>query len=79
MCRRLWFVLLQDDTLGGYHVPAGTWVSIAPGAMHRLGQFYQDPDDFKPERWLGDTKVGAADFNTFVHFKHSNESSPISI
>jgi cytochrome P450 len=41
----------QDDEIGGYHVPAGTTVSMSPYAMHRHPDYWDDPDRFDPERF----------------------------
>ncbi|KAJ3105921.1 hypothetical protein HK100_003797 [Physocladia obscura] len=43
----------QDDTLDGYFIPKGTFISIVPGVNHRLPEYW-GPDclEFKPERWL---------------------------
>ncbi|XP_033746372.1 LOW QUALITY PROTEIN: cytochrome P450 72A14-like [Pecten maximus] len=40
----------RDDTLKGYHIPAGTIVGLHVGALHRLN--WEDPDSFKPERFM---------------------------
>ncbi|KAK3732566.1 hypothetical protein RRG08_009736 [Elysia crispata] len=40
------------DTLGGYHIPAGTLVGISISALHRLPENYEDPLTFRPERFL---------------------------
>lgn len=43
---------VKDDILGGYPVPAGTPVGISVGALHRLEANWQDPESFKPERFM---------------------------
>jgi cytochrome P450 len=42
---------LRDTLVGGHPVPAGTTVLMSPWAMHRDPRFYDDPEDFIPERW----------------------------
>jgi cytochrome P450 len=42
---------LRETSVGGHQVPAGTTVVMSPWAMHRDPRFYEDPDEFKPERW----------------------------
>lgn len=64
-------IAIKDDVIGGYHIPAGTWVNIAPMAMQHLEQYYEDPDDFKPERWLGDTKYHPLAWLPFLVGDHS--------
>jgi cytochrome P450 len=41
-------------TLGGVSVPRGMDVSISPWLLHRDSTVWPQPDDFLPERWLGD-------------------------
>ncbi len=42
---------LGDDTLSGYHVPAGTEVFICPYLLHRHEAHWQQPEAFDPERF----------------------------
>jgi len=39
-------------TLGGYDFPVGTTILVSQYVMHRDPRFYDDPDAFRPERWL---------------------------
>jgi cytochrome P450 len=41
----------QDVVLGGYLIPAGTTVFMAQWVTHRDPRFFDDPDQFVPERW----------------------------
>lgn len=43
---------VRDTDLLGYYVPAGTNVVIWPGMNHRLPEFYTNPRQFDPERFL---------------------------
>lgn len=43
----------QPIQLGGYHVPAGTFVAPCIYLTHRHKDLYPDPEQFLPERWLG--------------------------
>lgn len=43
---------ITDDRLGGYHVPAGTDIFICPYLLHRHARHWQDPDEFRPERFV---------------------------
>ncbi len=45
-------LLRQPMTLAGYTVPAGCSVSISMIALHRHPSLYEDPDAFRPERFL---------------------------
>jgi cytochrome P450 len=43
-------VALVDDVVGGFHVPRGTIVGVAPWVMHRNPTLFPDPERFDPER-----------------------------
>jgi len=42
---------LEDVTVAGYHVPAGTVVLFSPYALHRRADYFPEPDRFIPERF----------------------------
>lgn len=41
----------EDIDLAGYYVPAGTMISVAPGATHELGDFWTNSHEFDPLRF----------------------------
>lgn len=41
-----------DQVIDGYHIPAGTLVSMSPYTLHRNAKVFKDPMRFNPERWL---------------------------
>lgn len=43
---------LNDDQLGGCHVPAGTDIFICPYLLHRHALHWEHPEAFDPERFL---------------------------
>jgi cytochrome P450 len=43
---------LRDTSVGPHRVSAGITVVMSPWAMHRDPRWFDDPDDFQPERWL---------------------------
>ncbi|HJR70606.1 MAG TPA: cytochrome P450 [Gammaproteobacteria bacterium] len=47
-------VALEDDTIGGYHVPKGTTIYVSLYATHRLPSLWPDPDRFDPERFTAE-------------------------
>lgn len=40
-------------TLGGHDVPAGSLVLVAIHSIHRRASIFEQPDEFRPERFLG--------------------------
>jgi cytochrome P450 len=44
-------VAMEDDTLGGFHIPKGTTVAISMYAIHRQAHLYPDPEIFDPARF----------------------------
>ncbi len=42
---------LTDVEIGGYTLPKGSMIFIAPYVMQRLPQHFPDPEQFLPERW----------------------------
>lgn len=45
---------LSPCTVAGYPVPRGTTVLMSQWVVHRDPRFYEHPERFWPERWLGD-------------------------
>jgi cytochrome P450 len=43
---------VSNDILNGVAIPAGTQVFSLAQVMHRLPQYWKDPDSFIPQRWL---------------------------
>lgn len=44
-------VALQDFEIGGYPVRAGTSLAMSQWVMQRDPRYYDQPDEFKPDRW----------------------------
>jgi cytochrome P450 len=44
-------VAIEDDTLGGFAIPAGATVYVSLYATHRLAELWPDPERFDPERF----------------------------
>ncbi len=51
-------VALEDDTIGGYPIPAGSTVMVSLHATHRLPHHWPDPDRFDPDRFLPENSQG---------------------
>jgi len=43
-----------DCQIGGYRVPKGRQVFFFPWVIHRDPRYFPDPQEFRPERWLGE-------------------------
>jgi cytochrome P450 len=43
---------MEDCTLVGYHVPAGTRLLVDLSKIHRDPHVWSDPNEFRPERFL---------------------------
>jgi cytochrome P450 len=42
---------INEDEIGGYHVPANTEIFICPYIIHRHPDFWENPEGFDPERF----------------------------
>ena len=60
-------VALEDDTLGGYTIPAGAMIYISLYAIHRRPEIWPNPDAFDPERFLPERSAGRPRF-AFIPF-----------
>ena len=45
---------VEADEIGGYPVPAGAEVMISPYTLHRHPGFWDEPNQFRPERFAAD-------------------------
>jgi cytochrome P450 len=43
---------VADCEVGGYHVPRGLTIMLPQWSVHRDPRYYDDPEKFRPERWL---------------------------
>ncbi|WP_176329346.1 cytochrome P450 [Halorubrum sp. CBA1229] len=50
----------EPVTLGGYRVPAGVVLTLSPWAVHRDERWWDDPETYRPERWLREVGGGEA-------------------
>ncbi|WP_135536237.1 cytochrome P450 [Halostella pelagica] len=54
---------VRDVTFGGYRVPAGALLVLPTWVLHRDDRYWDDPETFRPERWLdGDDRPDFAYF-----------------
>lgn len=47
---------IQADTLSGVSIPARALIIISPYVIHRHPDYWNDPEEFKPERFAGESK-----------------------
>ncbi|MCY1015654.1 cytochrome P450 [Pyxidicoccus sp. MSG2] len=43
---------IQDDVVGGFRIPKGSYVLIVPWVLHRHPKLWENPDAFDPDRFL---------------------------
>jgi len=58
----------EDCIVNGYHVPKGTVFSMLSVALHNSPEYFEQPEQFKPERWLKESesdKMSAAPWYPF--------------
>ena len=47
---------VEDDSLGEFNIKKGTLIGISFYELHRNEKYWKNPNDFIPERFLGDQK-----------------------
>ena len=57
----------EPVTLGGYRVPAGVVLTLSPWSVHRDERWWDDPETYRPERWLRAADGSPADATETVH------------
>lgn len=61
-------VATRDTTLGGFHIPAGAFVVVAPYLNHYLPDLWTDPTRFDPDRFAEDRREDRAHRLAFQPF-----------
>jgi cytochrome P450 len=46
--------VVSEHVAGPYTIPSGAVVVVSPWLMHRDPRWWEDPNAFRPERWLGE-------------------------
>jgi len=57
----------ESVTLGGYRVPADVVLTLSPWVIHRDERWWDDPEAYRPERWLRETAGDGGDASGVVH------------
>jgi cytochrome P450 len=58
---------INADEIGGKRICAGTIVTVSPFLLHRHRTLWESPDDFDPNRFLGDNR-GRIDQFAYIPF-----------
>lgn len=53
---------VAEDEIGGYRIPAGKIVMVSQWVTHRRPDLWERPDDFVPERFLGEAAASIPPF-----------------
>jgi cytochrome P450 len=56
---------LRDVELGGFRIPAGSILALAPYVLHRDERFWPDPLRFQPERFTAEARAARPKFAYF--------------
>jgi cytochrome P450 len=60
-------VAIEDDVLGGYRIPKGSMVIVAPWASHRMPSVWPNAEGFDPDRFLPERSADRSAF-AFIPF-----------
>jgi len=53
-------VTVNDDEIGGYHIPAGAQIMLSPYITHHSPEFWDAPEEFRPARFAPGAEAGRA-------------------
>jgi cytochrome P450 len=56
---------VHDDQVGGHRIPEGSTVFLSPYLTHRHPDFWEDPDEFRPERFGSEASATREKFAYF--------------
>ncbi len=56
---------LNECEIGGFKIPAGASLTISQWVMHRDPRYFEEPDEFRPDRWENDLEKRLPSFAYF--------------
>ena len=56
---------VADNEIGGYLIPAGSFVAVSQFATHRHPQFWEDPEAFDPARFTAEREAARHPYSYF--------------
>ena len=56
---------VEDDSIGGYRLPAGEMVMLSPYATQRMPEFWPQPETFDPSRFSPEASAGRPNYAWF--------------
>ncbi|MFN6963936.1 MAG: cytochrome P450 [Pyrinomonadaceae bacterium] len=59
---------IEEHELGGYRIPKGSLVLASQWVMHRDPRFWDEPEAFRPERWLAAGRSVKEAGQRFIYF-----------
>ncbi|PVD32570.1 hypothetical protein C0Q70_08011 [Pomacea canaliculata] len=60
----------NDDILCGFPIPKGTIINISIGALHRNPVYWDNPEDFRPERFMNESAIPPYAYLPFISGPH---------
>jgi cytochrome P450 len=48
---------IAEDEILGFRIPAGSLIILSPYTLHRHAQFWQQPEEFNPERFISENQT----------------------